>query len=349
MILAPKMFSRLPLYVIDCCLAGVLVVAAFAQTPVPASPLGEAENLVASGHLDQALARLDTLAADQPKNPRIEYLRGMVFYQQEKMKLAASAFAKAEGEDPANLEAVQMHGVSLFRAGNARAAIPLLERANRSVANANIDPNYVLGLCYMDMERYDDARKAFAGQYGFEPDSAPAYLLAARMLLRHNFLPIAEQYVNKALALSPNLPGVRLLMGSIALSKGEVSKAIANFQQESKLDPLNGGPYERLGDAYIQAGDFERAQLNLNRAVLLEPTVSAPFILLGKALLKQENPLMARMYLERALGMDPNNSIAHYLLGQTYRRLGRLEDAQREFHATEQIQAANMPKLESVQ
>jgi hypothetical protein len=41
--------------------------------------------------------------------------------------------------------------------------------------------------------------------------------------------------------------------------------------------------------------------------------------------------------------------MAHYLLGQTYRLLGRTAEAQREYHATEQIQAAVMPKLESLQ
>jgi len=29
--------------------------------------------------------------------------------------------------------------------------------------------------------------------------------------------------------------------------------------------------------------------------------------------------------------MDPNNSVAHHLLGQTYRDLGKAEDADREF------------------
>lgn len=340
---------RFQLHAIGTFLVGAMALMAWGQAANPESPLRQAENLVASGHLDQALQKLDTLAAQGQQNTGVEYLRGMVFYQQGKMKNAADAFAKAGEHDPVNLEAVQMQGVSLFRGGNARDAIPLLERANRSVTNANVDPHYVLGLCYMNMERYDDARKAFAGQYGFAPDSAPAYLLAARMLLRNNFLPVAEESTRKALALSPNLPQAHLLLGSIALAKGELSNAIAQFEQESNLDPLNGDAYERLGDAYIQSGDFARAQQNLNRAVLLEPTVSAPFILLGKTLLRQENPLMARMYLEHALQMDPNSYMAHYLLGQTYRLLGRADDAQREYRATEQIQAAIMPKLESLQ
>ena len=110
---------------------------------------------------------------------------------------------------------------------------------------------------------------------------------------------------------------------------------------------FNGAVYERLGDTYIRAGDFDRAQQNLDRAVLLEPTVNIPFILLGKVLLKQHNWLMARMYLEHALQMDPQNYMAHYLLGQTYRALGRTDDAAREYHAAEKIQAAGEPHFES--
>jgi tetratricopeptide (TPR) repeat protein len=273
----------------------------------------------------------------------------MVFYQQEKMAEASAAFAKAVAQDPKNLEAMQMEGVSLFRQGKSAEAVPLLEQAHRSVANANVDPNYVLGLCYLDTRRYDDARRAFAGQYGFPPDSAPSYLLAARMLLRRDYLPIAEESARKALALNPGLPQAHLLLGEIALAQGQSANAIADFEQERDLNPLDGAVYERLGDAYIRAGNFDRAQQALDRAVLLEPTVNIPFILLGKVLLKQHNSLMAKMYLEHALQVDPRNYMAHYLLGQAYRALGRTDDATREYRAAEQIQAASAPHFESSQ
>ena len=279
----------------------------------------------------------------------MEYLRGMVFYQQGKMTQATAAFAKAVVQDPKNLEAMQMEGVSLFRDGKSAEAVPLLEQAHRSVPNANVDPNYVLGLCYMDTRRYDDARRAFAGQYGFPPDSAPAYLLAARMLLRRDYLPIAEESARKALALNPALPQAHLLLGEIELAHGQSADALADLEKERDLNPLDGAVYEHLGDAYIRAGDFDRAQQALDRAVLLEPNVNAPFILLGKVLLKQQNSMMAKMYLERALQMDPRNYMAHYLLGQAYRSLGRADDAAREYQAAEQIQAASAPKFESPQ
>jgi tetratricopeptide (TPR) repeat protein len=331
------------------CIFGTLALLASGQSTVPVTPLHQAEDLFHSGHLDQALQKLDALAADQPEPAGVEYLRGMVFYQQDKMAEAATAFAKAVTQDPKDFDALQMEGVSLFRAGKSVEAIPLLEQAHRSVPNANVDPNYVLGLCYMDARRYDEARKAFAEQYGFAPESAPAYTLAARMLLRRDYLPVAEEAARKAIALNPALPQAHFLVGEIALAHGQSAEAIADFEQERDINPLDGAVYERLGDAYIRTGNMDRAQQALNRAVLLEPNANAPYILLGKVLLKQRNPLMAKMYLEHALQIDPRNYMAHYLLGQAYRDLGRSADAAREYQAAEQIQEASTPHLASPQ
>ncbi len=331
------------------CVIGGLALPACGQSATPVASLHQAEVLVDGGHFDQALQRLDTLAAEQPEPAGVEFLRGMVFYQQGKMSDASAAFSKAVAQNPKDREAMQMEGVSLFRAGKPAEAVPLLEQAHTAVPTANVDPNYVLGLCYMDTRRYDDARKAFAGQYGFAPDSAPAYLLAGRMFLRRNYLPIAEESVRKAIALNAILPQAHLLLGEIALAHGQAADAITDFEQESVLNPLDGAAYERLGDAYIHANDFDRAQQALDRAVLLEPTVNIPFILLGKVLLKQQNSLMAKMYLEHALEIDPKNYMAHYLLGQAYRALGRTDDATREYQAAAQIEEASAPHLESSQ
>ena len=305
-----------------------------------------AQRLIASGRFAEATQQLNALAVQKPEPAGVERVRGMAFYAQGKMDEAATAFAAAMSQDSTDREAIQMRGVALFRMGKPAEAIPLLEKAHGSVPSANVDGNYVLGLCYMDTRRYDDARHAFATEYGFAPDSAEAYLLAARLLLRREYLPAALASAQKAASLAPTLPLTHELLGEVALAQSDIPGSIAEFEKERKLNPLFGGVYDRLGDAYTRSGEYEKAQQALDRAVLLEPASTGPYILLGKVLLKQRDPAMATLYLERAVSMDPNNFIAHGLLGQAYRATGRADDAQRETQTAERIQASNTPKLE---
>src|SRR5262249_40259117 len=143
--------------------------AATVASPSPFT-FASARDLAARGRLDAAMEQLDQLGAQNPEPAGVERLRGMIFYQREQFPQAIEAFTKAAAQDPDDHESIEMHGVSLFRQGRIQEAIPLLEKARVGVQGANVDPNYVLALCYADVQRYNDARHAFAAQYGFAPD-----------------------------------------------------------------------------------------------------------------------------------------------------------------------------------
>ncbi len=309
-------------------------------------PVSEAQNLMNKGQLDKALELLTPLGATDPEPKGAEYLRGLILYEKGDLANAAITFMKASAQDPADLEAMKMQGASLFRMGRAAEAIPLLERASASSQQMNVDPQYVLGLCYLDTNRFDDARHAFAAQYEFLPDSAPAYLLEGRMLLRRQSLPAAEKSTRRALELKPDLPAAHLLLGQIALARGDLPEALSQFRMERDLNPMFGTVYDRLGDAYLRGGDYVNAQKSLDRAVLLEPTLNIPYILLGKVMLEQNDPLMATMYLKHAIEIDTKNSMAHALLGRAYRTLGRKEDAVAELRTAAKLQETETPALE---
>ncbi len=313
-------------------------------SPVPAATFESAQELAGKGRLDQAMAVLDQLAGAVPEAPGVERLRGIIFYQRERFPQAIEAFTKAEAQDPNDREAIEMHGVSLFRMGHVPEAIPYLERAHTAVERANIDPEYVLGLCYTDVARYDDARHAFATQYGFPPDSPEAYLLAGRLFLRREMREQAAAQANKALELKPSLPLAHELLGEIALAKGDLPEAVRELEAERKIDPLNPDMYDRLGDAYLRSGQYEQAQQALNRAVLLEPSATGPYILLGQTFLSLKQPIQALHYLDRAAKMDPSNYITHNLLGQAYKATGQLAEANRQFQMVVDLQRQSEPR-----
>ncbi|HEX3470766.1 MAG TPA: tetratricopeptide repeat protein [Silvibacterium sp.] len=309
--------------------------------------LAAVKRLIDRGQPQEALHQLDALAAQQPHTEGIDRLRGMALYAEGDFPAADEALTKALTENSKDVEAAEMKGLTLFRMGRCADAIPLLEGIHEWVPGAKVDPSYVLALCYLDTRRYDDARHAFAQQFGFEPNSASAYLLAGRMLLRHEYLPIAQQYAKKAVELDPKLPLGHLLLGEIALAGEHLDDAIAEFEKERALNPMNPAIYDRLGDAYTRAGQYQKALRSLQQAVLLEPYSTGPYILLGKVMLKQQDAASAAMYLERAEKMDPANYMTHSLLGQAYRAMGRTADASHETETAEKLQAASAPKLET--
>lgn len=314
---------------------------------------------IENGHAADALVQLDSLATQSSGQPGVQTLRGLAFYNQEQLPQADAAFAAALAADPHDEEASQMRGLTLFRMGRPADAIPLLEQGASLSATASAkpteapqqkaDPHYVLALCYIDTRRYDDARHAFAAQYGFAPDSAAAYLLAARMLLRREYLPVAQGFAEKALALDPQLPLAHALLGEIALGGNHLEEAIKQFSDEQARNPLEPGVYDRLGDAYSRQANYPEAIAALQRAVLLEPHATGPYILLGKVMLKRQDAVGAATYLERAKSMDPANYMTRSLLGQAYRAMGRRDEAAQETQAAQQLQAASEPKIAAPQ
>lgn len=333
-----------------CGVAGARVAGAQAATgnptevPAAEASFQQAQRLASHGRLEAAMAVLNVLAQKQPEPAGVERLRGEILYQKQMLVEANVAFARALAEDPADRESMEMRGVTLYRLARPAEAIPLLERANAVVSSANIDPEYVLGLCYMDVKRYDDARHAFAQQFGFAADSPAAYVATARLLLRREFTAEAIAFVQHALAVDPKLPMAHQLLGEIALAQADLPKAIAELESEERLNPLNGNLYEHLGDAYVRSGQYEKARKVLNRAILLEPNDTGPYILLGEALTGLGEPAEAVHYLAHAEQMDPGNAVTHTQLGRAYRAMGERALAAREYETAVAIQHRNDPK-----
>jgi tetratricopeptide (TPR) repeat protein len=301
------------------------------------------------GKSAEALAILQPLAATQPLVRGVQHELGIAYYRTGKLIEAQKAFTAAMQEDSADLESVQMLGLTLYRLGHMAEAIPYLERVRQWMPNSNADSNYVLGLCYMNSRRYDDARKAFAVDYGVAPESGAAYLLLGTMLMRANLPEIAAGQASKALELSPALPLAHFMLGEIYLFKSDVEHAQAEFEAERRLNPAYAATYDRLGDVYSRAGRLQEAQEALTKAIALDRSSTGPFILMGKVLLRRNDPQTATLYLKHAEKMDAGNFITHTLLAQAYRRLGLEEDAKRETDLASKIHADDQLKLQPVE
>jgi tetratricopeptide (TPR) repeat protein len=309
-----------------------------AQPALASNPdFAHARILMQQGKLDDAIAELQTLEAAYPTTKGLDLELGAAYYKKSDYPKAIQYLKKATAADPGNGEATQLLGLSYYLGGHPSDAIPFLEKVQTWYPRANVDASYILGICYIQTKDYPQARKAFAKMFDVPPDSAASYLFTARMLLRQEFDPIAEEYAQKAAALDPKLPLAHFLLGELYLYKSKIPEAIAEFQKELAINPGHAAAYYKLADAYSRIQKFEDAERLLQRSIWLDATSTGPYILMGKVLEKKGEFDLAVRALQRAATMDPNNPTTHHLLGQTYRDMGRKEEAESELKLAEQL------------
>jgi tetratricopeptide (TPR) repeat protein len=309
-----------------------------AAKPAATSDFTPARKLMQEGKLDDAISQLHALEAQDPTATGLALELGTAYYRKNDFPQAIEFLKRANAADPANNEAVQMLGLAYFRGGHPADAIPLLEKVQTWYPRANVDAAYVLGIAYIQTKNYDQARKSFATMFAVPADSAAAYLFTARMLLRQEYDPVAEEYAQKAATLDPKLPLAHFLLGELYLYKSRVPDAIAEFDKEIALNPAHAATYYKLADAYSRVQKYDEADRLLQRSIWLDSTSTGPFILRGKVLEKKGEFDLAVVALQRAATMDPNNPMTHQLLGQAYRNVGKKDDAERELKLAEQLQ-----------
>ena len=248
------------------------------QAPDASSEFTEARKLMQLGKIDDAITVLQAIESHNPATKGLAIELGTAYYKKSDFPKAIEYLKKATAADPANNEATQLLGLSYYLGGHPADAIPLLEKVQGWYPRANVDASYILGICYIQTRSYDQARKAFGKMFDVPGDSAAAYLFTARMLLRQEYDPVAEEYAQKAVALDPKLPLVHFLLGELYLYKSRVEEAIAEFQKELAINPAHAATYYKLADAYSRVQKFEDAERLLQRSIWLDSTSTGPFI-----------------------------------------------------------------------
>jgi tetratricopeptide (TPR) repeat protein len=315
-----------------------------AQTPAPSdNQLDEtvvaARALVDAGKPREAIARLE--AFGRIDDPRIAHLVGVAAYHADDYARAISVLGPLQDRFPQSSlerhEIVQVLGLSLFLAGRFEEAVPRLE-ATRAWASSNLELAHILGQAYLQTGRTDSARQSFARTFNVAEDSAAAHLVTAQMMIRLQLERPAEEELKRALAKVPALPQANLLLGQLALFRGQIDESITLTKRELAVAPGSATAYYQLGDAYVRQSRWDDGIAALQQSLWLNPFYSAPYILLGKAYSQKRQPATAESMLRRAIEYDPNNRTAHYLLAQLLQQAGRLDEAKQEFAIAERLQ-----------
>src|ERR1700680_2154824 len=143
------------------------------------------------------------------------YTSGLRFSFPLTIGLAGACWAQTE-------DSSFQRGAALYRSGDCRAAMPLLDRS----AATNPRANLLLGRCHFESQQWAKALEAFTAYQKSAPGDPEAAILVARAQERAGHGETAVSTLNDFLKLYPNKQSVRTALGDLYVRLGRGSDAM---------------------------------------------------------------------------------------------------------------------------
>jgi tetratricopeptide (TPR) repeat protein len=201
-----------------------------------------------TGQVDSAIAVLEGLRANDPRDAGALYLLGGAYFRQKEPEKAKRVLSEL-----------------LAAAGPAQA-------------------NFLIGKAYYDSGRFEDAVQAFGESLRLEPDFAGARLELGKTYIstRDNEKAIAE--LTAALRQDPQDAMAHYYLGSLLVQDDHAAEGAPHLEEARRLNPDFYGPYFYLAKAMMQQSKPAEAVPLLQRATRLNPEEPSAFYQLARAL-----------------------------------------------------------------
>ena len=265
-----------------------------------------AQAKLANGDTAQAIKDLEALAASGQATTAPDVALIDAYVQLRDWDKALSAAARLEKKQPASAATYDAKGVVYMARDDRTSARASFDKA------MSLDPDYVpsaLNLGKLDvLERnYDSARKRYEHVLEKEPQSEPALLALADLLIQTKAPPDdVTATIRRALAAKPN--SVRAWLSLIAYNEQRqdwkaASEAVQNAQWWLPDDPQI---LEALATEQIRSGETNQAMESLQRAARMQPRSAAPLVRLAQLQTKTKDYDRALESLHAAIERRPD-------------------------------------------
>jgi putative PEP-CTERM system TPR-repeat lipoprotein len=234
--------------------------------------LVQARMVAAERKVDEALALVDQLLQDEPKQGEAWRLKGDLLTAAKNDAAAGrAAFEKAVEVAPRSLAVHQALIGHLVAAKDHEAAKKRIEAAKKQFGD-NTTVRYYSAYIAMEEGKFDEANGHVEQLLKVVRDDPRVLFLAGQVAFRRGEDLLAESHLNKVISLPGDTSRVRLLLAATQLRMADPSKALRT------LEPLLEAPGMRVpqvfavaGDAYSQLGQRDKAQAMYARAAELDP------------------------------------------------------------------------------
>ena len=323
------------------------------------------------GNLAEAAAQLDVLQDSRPTDPRVFYVTalldtdrkdlnaavknfneainrdptmyaawqdlGIAYIKANRWPDAANAFAEFARRQPNAADAAYFYALALFNTNKTTEAEAEVRRALRLDGGA-VEAHTLLGIILASRGNANsEAADSLSQAIALNPGNFDAQFYLGRVQYAMKDYANAAKSFRAALKLNPQHAEARFFLGTTLELAGDSNAAMAEYQSLIKDDPNSVMGQLGLGALLVKQGKLDEAVSALQRAAALGPKEFEAHWALGRALALKERYADALQSFQTAVLLEPNRSDAHYQLGLALRRLGRTDEANREFALVERL------------
>ncbi len=313
------------------------------------------------GHLGEAGEGFAAIVKENPSFAEAHLNLGLVLQEQNRFEEASASFQRALSLKPKLHGANLFLGVAQFRLSQIDKALVAIQKETAAYPQ-DPAPWMWLGVVRLAQEKPEEAAEALGKAVKLAPDDMDILYHRGRshLLVSNNsygrmfkidshFWRVhqviaqanaeADRHVDAiveyqaAIKLAPTQPGLHEELGSEYRNLGKSQEAEESFQRELEIDPNNVLARYKLGVLTVEKGDGAKGKELIEAALREKPGLLHVDYNLGRAEMLLGNDAAAAQHLEHATtaaGSDLDVvEQAWYQLGIVYRRLHRMEEAQK--------------------
>ena len=161
-----------------------------------------------------------------------------------------------------------------------------------------------------------------------QPEAVPVLRALARAHVANHEPALAEETLQRAVALSPGDPDVRVELAQMLAQAGKGEQALPLIEQTVRDNPTHVLAREILVRMYLARGDYPAARVAAEDLKTLAPEKAAGFYLAGVAAQAEKRVADAQAAFEQALKLQPDAADALAALARLHVTSGHPELAQ---------------------
>jgi tetratricopeptide (TPR) repeat protein len=217
----------------------------------------------------------------------------------------------------------------------------LLERQEKILSATTGEPNKLFtqlvedGIELLTNEEVRRGVKLLEKAAALEPTNTELNFFLGEHFYHQEKIVLAQHYLQRVLAASPQHYPAVLLLGIICSDKGENENAKRYLSTALSIKESFVAHYS-LGRILASVGELEQALPHFKRALLLKPTPDLYYVV-GHAYLERGHAQSALKHLHKAVELDPQFDAALYHLGLIYLKQNLVDKAREHFRAAYQI------------